>query len=92
MGLSCGAVLAGRGQTASGLVTVSLGIDYLGRAAIGDWLAFDTDFVRTGRTLCFAGATVTANGQPIARAPGRQEHQRIKGRAVERGRRYGAGG
>ena len=68
MGLSCGAVLAGKGEVGSGLVTVSLGIDYLGRAAIGDWLAFDTDFVRTGRTLCFAGATVTANGEPIARA------------------------
>jgi uncharacterized protein (TIGR00369 family) len=68
MGLSCGAVLAGKGEVASGLVTVSLGIDYLGRAAIGDWLAFDTDFVRTGRTLCFAGATVSANGEPIARA------------------------
>jgi uncharacterized protein (TIGR00369 family) len=68
MGLSCGAVLAGKGEVASGLVTVSLGIDYLGRAAIGDWLAFDTDFVRTGRTLCFAGATITANGEPIARA------------------------
>lgn len=68
MGLSCGAVLARDGAPASGLVTVSLAVDYLGKADIGDWLEFDTDFVRAGRTLCFAGAAVTAKGQPIARA------------------------
>jgi uncharacterized protein (TIGR00369 family) len=68
MGLSCGQVLTGEGAAASGLVTVSLAVDYMGKAGIGDWLAFDTDFVRTGRTLCFAGAAVTANGAPIARA------------------------
>jgi uncharacterized protein (TIGR00369 family) len=68
MGLSCSQVLRGEGQAPDGLVTVSLAVDYMGRAAIGDWLAVDTDFVRTGRTLCFAGAQVTANGTPIARA------------------------
>ena len=68
MGLSCGQAMARDGLAANGLVTVSLGVDYLGRAQIGDWLVFDTDFVRTGRTLCFAGAQVTANGEPIARA------------------------
>jgi len=68
MGLSCSQALVRDGVAASGLVTVSLGVDYLGRAQIGDWLVFDTDFVRTGRTLCFAGAQVTANGEPIARA------------------------
>ena len=69
MGLSCSAVLANGGpQPASGLVTVSLAVDYLGKAEIGDWLEFDTDFMRAGRTLCFAGAVVTAQGQPIARA------------------------
>lgn len=68
MGLSCGAVLARDGVQSSGLVTVSLSVDYMGKAEIGDWLAFDTEFVRTGRTLCFAGAAVTANGAAIARA------------------------
>ena len=68
MGLSCGQAMARDGLAANGLVTVSLGVDYLGRAQIGDWLVFDTDFVRTGRTLRFAGAQVTANGEPIARA------------------------
>ena len=68
MGLSCTAVLAQDGVASSGLVTVSLAVDYMGRAGIGDWLEFDTDFVRAGRTLCFAGASVTAQGQRIARA------------------------
>ncbi len=68
MGLSCGQALVRDGVASSGLVTVSLGVDYLGRAQTGDWLVFDTHFVRTGRTLCFAGAQVTANGEPIARA------------------------
>ena len=68
MGLSCGQVLRRDGLEATGLVTVSLAVDYMGKAGIGDWLAFETDFVRTGRSLCFAGAAVTANGEPIARA------------------------
>jgi len=68
MGLSCGQAMRLEGQALDGLVTVSLTVDYMGRAAIGDWLAFETDFIKTGRTLCFAGAAVTANGQPIARA------------------------
>ena len=68
MGLSCGQVLARDGTPANGLVTVSLAVDYMGKAGIGDWLAFETDFVRAGRSLCFAAAAVTANGEPIARA------------------------
>ncbi len=68
MGLSCGQAMRREGRALDGLVTVSLAVDYMGRAAIGDWLAFETDFIKTGRTLCFAGAAVTANGQPIARA------------------------
>jgi uncharacterized protein (TIGR00369 family) len=68
MGLSCAIVLARDGVKANGLITVSLAVDYMGKAEIGDWLEFDTEFVRAGRTLCFAGAVVIAGGQPIARA------------------------
>ena len=68
MGLSCGVVLARDGVVASGLVTISLTIDYVGRAEIGQWLAFDTAFIRPGRTICFAEAEVTADGEPVARA------------------------
>jgi acyl-coenzyme A thioesterase PaaI-like protein len=50
------------------LVTVSLTVDFLGSALVGQWLEFDTVFVNPGRTLCFTQAFVTADGQPCARA------------------------
>ena len=68
MGLSCGVVLARDGIAANGLVTISLTVDYVGRAEIGQWLVFDTAFIRPGRTICFAEAEVTADGAPVARA------------------------
>ena len=64
MGLSCARRL---GELAS-LVTVNLTVDFLGSALDGQWLEFDTVFVRPGSTLCFAQAFVTADGQPCARA------------------------
>lgn len=68
MGLSLGVSLAGDGRESVGLVTVSLTLDYLGSAKLGQWLEFDTDFIKLGRSICFAEATVRADGQPIARA------------------------
>jgi acyl-coenzyme A thioesterase PaaI-like protein len=68
MGLSCGVALRQGGVGASGLVTVTLTVDYVGRAEIGQWLTFDTTFTRTGRTLCFAELEAAADGQPVARA------------------------
>lgn len=68
MGLSLGVNLARIGQSAAGLVTVSLTLDYLGSARLGQWLEFDTDFVKLGRSICFAEATVRADGVPVARA------------------------
>lgn len=64
MGLSCARRL---GDLAS-LVTVNLTVDFLGPAHTGQWLEFDTAFVRPGGTLCFTQAFVTADGQPCARA------------------------
>ena len=64
MGLSCARVSSHGG----GLVTVNLNVDFLGTALEGQWLEFDTVFVKPGRTLCFAQAFVTADGQPCARA------------------------
>lgn len=68
MGLSLGVNLMNTRQPAGGLVTVSLTLDYLGSAKLGQWLEFDTDFVKLGRSICFAEATVRADGVPIARA------------------------
>jgi acyl-coenzyme A thioesterase PaaI-like protein len=64
MGLSCARRL---GDLAS-LVTVNLTVDFLGSAHVGQWLEFDTVFVKPGGTLCFTQAFVTADGQPCARA------------------------
>ena len=63
MGLSCARKL---GDLAS-LVTVNLTVDFLGSAHVGQWLEFDTVFVKPGGTLSFTQAFVTADGQPCAR-------------------------
>ena len=67
MGLSCGAGLEGGG---SRLLTVSLSIDFIGSAKVGQWLAVETDVIKLGSNLCFAQCFVTADGARIARANG----------------------
>ena len=64
MGLSCAQRLGGD----SSLVTVNLTLDFLASAQVGQWVEFDTVFVKSGKTLCFAQAFVTADGEPCARA------------------------
>jgi acyl-coenzyme A thioesterase PaaI-like protein len=64
MGLSC---VRRMGEVAS-LVTVNLTLDFLASAHTGQWLEFDTVFVKPGGTLAFTQAFVTADGQPCARA------------------------
>ncbi len=64
LGLSC-AVKVG---SAGGLVTVSIAVDFLSSAKIGQWLEFGTSFVKLGSTLCFAQGFVTADGSVCARA------------------------
>ncbi len=68
MGLSCGVMLKALNIPSSGLVTVCLSLDYLGAAKLGQWLTFDTDFIKPGKSLCYADATVRADGKPVARA------------------------
>ncbi len=63
MGLSCSVNL----PEPRFLVTVSLAIDYLGPAAKGQWLQIDTNFVKTGGSICFAQCLVNADGVPCAR-------------------------
>ena len=69
MGLSVATVArAARGETATSPITTSLSIDYLGRAALGQWLEIDTQFVHLGKQQAVAQALVTADGQIVARA------------------------
>ena len=66
MGLSCGIKL-GDGTR---LVTVGLSIDFIGPAQVGQWLAVESEVIRTGGTLCFAQCLVSADGVTCARANG----------------------
>ena len=64
MGLSCGETLG----DVTGLVTVSLAIDFLGSADVGQWVEITPKVNHAGGRLCFAEALVTADGQPCAKA------------------------
>jgi uncharacterized protein (TIGR00369 family) len=64
MGISC---VASQPAMKSA-VTVSLNVDYVASAKIGQWLLIAPRVVRTGSTLGFADALITADGGIIARA------------------------
>ena len=66
MGLSCGLEL----KEPSGLVTVSLSVDFIGSARIGQWIEIRPEAIKTGKSLCFARALVTADDVVCARASG----------------------
>ena len=66
MGHSCGHKLGG----AHSLVTVSMAIDFISSAQVGQWLTVESDVIKTGSTLCFAQCLVKADGVVIARANG----------------------
>ncbi len=68
MGVSCGVKLKADGVSVTNLWTASLALEYLGAAKVGQWIAFDTTFVRTGKTICYAECDVTADGETVARA------------------------
>ena len=52
----------------SSLVTISLAIDFIGTAQVGQWLAVETEVIRTGSTICFAQSLIKADDVVIARA------------------------
>ncbi len=66
MGLNCGQHLA----EISGLVTVSLSIDFVGSAKIGQWIEIRPEVIKAGKSLCFARALVMADESVCARASG----------------------
>ena len=49
-------------------MTVGLAIDFIGSARIGQWLAIESDVIKTGSTICFAQCLVIADDAVIARA------------------------
>ena len=65
MGHSCGYKMR---NLATSLVTVSMAIDFISSAQIGQWLTVETDVIKTGSTICFAQCFVKADDVVIARA------------------------
>jgi len=66
MGYSCAHRMGG----VFSLVTVGLAVDFVGTAQIGQWLAIETEVIKTGSTICFAQSLIKADGAVIARANG----------------------
>jgi uncharacterized protein (TIGR00369 family) len=66
MGYSC----AQATDWSTSFVTISLAVDYVGSAQIGQWLAVESDVIKTGRTICFAQSLIKADYAVIARANG----------------------
>ncbi|MBC9880647.1 PaaI family thioesterase [Bradyrhizobium sp. INPA01-394B] len=66
MGYSCAQAT---GWTIS-LVTVSLSIDFVGSAEIGQWCSIESEVIKTGKTICFAQCLAKADDAVIARASG----------------------
>jgi|SRR3954452_23066472 uncharacterized protein (TIGR00369 family) len=66
MGYSCAQQM---GWTSS-LVTIGLAVDFVGTAEVGQWLAVESDVIKTGSTICFAQSLIKANDVVIARANG----------------------
>lgn len=79
-GLLHGGVIAALADNAMGLsaalhtsppaspVTISLSIDYFGKAALGAWLTFETDHVSIHGHTVVTHAMVMADGVAVARA------------------------
>jgi uncharacterized protein (TIGR00369 family) len=64
MGHSCGHSMRG----AHSLVTISMAIDFISSARIGQWFTVETDVIKTGSTICFAQCVARADDVVIARA------------------------
>jgi uncharacterized protein (TIGR00369 family) len=66
MGYSCAQAT---GWTTT-FVTISLAIDFVGTAEIGQWCTVESEVIKTGRTICFAQSLIKADDAVIARANG----------------------
>lgn len=64
MGLPC----ATHHVTVSGLVTISLHPDFVRVAKIGQWLEFETNYIKPGKSIDAAQARVLVDGEVCALA------------------------
>ena len=71
MGLSFGEARRGDGigiREATGALTISLTLDYVAPAKVGQWLQVSPRVLKAGRSMGFVDALVTADGETVARA------------------------
>jgi uncharacterized protein (TIGR00369 family) len=66
MGYSCAQAT---GWTTT-FVTISLAVDFVGTAEIGQWCTVESEVIKTGSTICFAQSLIKADDTVIARANG----------------------
>jgi uncharacterized protein (TIGR00369 family) len=66
MGYSCAQAMGW--DASKSLVTISLAVDFIGTGRIGQWLAIETEAIKTGSTICFAQSLIKADDVVIARA------------------------
>ncbi|MEO0882661.1 MAG: PaaI family thioesterase [Pseudomonadota bacterium] len=68
MGYTAGQAMAADGRRVKGLVTVNLGVDYLGSAKLGQWMSWEPELIKATGTLAFVQAVINADGAVVARA------------------------
>ena len=66
MGYSCAQAIGW--DKSKSLLTISLAVDFIGSAEIGQWLSIEPEVIRTGSTICFAQSLIKADDVVIARA------------------------
>jgi uncharacterized protein (TIGR00369 family) len=52
------------------LLTVSLNLDFLGQARLGDWVEGRAELLRKTKRMLFVQGILSVNGEPIARVSG----------------------
>ena len=68
MGYTCGQAMKADGRPISGVVTISLNVDYLGSAKLGQWMSWEPELLKAGGSIAFVQALVKADGETVARA------------------------
>jgi len=68
MGYTGGKAMAADGREIRSLVTINLGVDYLGSAKLGQWMSWEPEMLKATRSIAFVEALVKADDKPVARA------------------------
>lgn len=75
------AIRAGREEGQPHTPTISLSVDYLASAALGDWVEATVELVRETRSLIFVQSVLRVAGAPVARTSAIYRNHRNAGEA-----------